>query len=183
MGATLTGKFKDYIHFQESLVPYMTNDIQCILRFAVLPPDTFSSYIQEPREAVTFNVNESIVHLKTNDDEYIIYVPTFEWHGPKIDLIVTNSPSAVIKQFDFKCCSNYIDMKNERLVITCPADTCLRCTDMNDTDRNNRVLNYFRKLADDSRYSSFLLQVFCANFSYSSLFQQLTSSASYLSNN
>ena len=51
-------------------------------------------------------------------------------------------------------------MKNERLVITCPADTCLRCTDMNDTDRNNCVMNYFRKLADDSRYSSFLLQVF-----------------------
>ena len=152
LGAILTGRFRDYCDFQRGLVPYMTNDILFVLRFVVLSPQEFSSYNNRSRdETVTFDIGESVIHLKTSDSQYVIYIPSRECHGPKIDIVVTKCPSVVIKQFDFQICSNYLDLKNATLVMTYPTSTCLRTTDMNTTDKNTSLLNYFMTLANNSR--------------------------------
>ena len=54
-------------------------------------------------------------------------MPSFDFSksDPRVDLIVTHSPSDVITQFDFEGCSSYLDMKTGKLVVPNPANTCL----------------------------------------------------------
>ena len=108
---------------------------------------------------MTMDVGNSVQHLITNSGQYVPYMPSLDFSKshPRVDLIVTHSPSDVILQFDFEGCSSYLDMKTGKLVVLNPANTCLRLTGMNDTDKNSRVLSYFLKLADKHRYYAFLL--------------------------
>ena len=165
LGAVLTGKFRNYIETQKGITPYMSNDIIYVLRFRIPEQDNliFSTRSRNPREAVTMHVGSSIHHLKTNTGQYVTYVPSFDFpkSDPRVDVIVAQHPFRVITQFDFEACSSYLDMKTGELVVPNPADTCLRLTRMNNTDKNSRILGYFLKLAGEHRYYAFLLPLLC----------------------
>ena len=165
LGAILTGKFRNYVDNQKGITPYMSDDIMYVLRFRILKQDEFifSTRTRNPREAVTVHVGNSIHHLMTNTGQYVTYMPSFDFpkSDPRVDLIVTHNPSIVITQFDFEACSSYLDMKTGKLVVPNPADTCLRLTGMNNTDKNSHILGYFLKLAGELRYYSFLLPLLC----------------------
>ena len=97
-------------------------------------------------------------------------------------MIVARHPFSVTTQFDFEACSSYLDMKTGKLVVPNPANTCLRLTGMNNTDRNSRLLGYFLKLAGEHRYYAFLLPLLCQPLTFFHfLFSELPSQVEIVS--
>ena len=97
-------------------------------------------------------MNKTNVDIKKANGEYIHYDSSrnnFELYS-RVDLVVTNLPIPVVKQFNLKTCY-YYDMKNNELLMTSPDNTCQRMTTINNTERNSHLVSYFWYLADGCR--------------------------------
>ena len=105
---------------------------------------------------MTIKVDDSIIHVKTLNDDYALFDSTFKDNHsyPRVDLVVTDVPASVVTQFDFTLCSNTYDMRTQQLFIGCPNLTFQRVTEMNRTERNRLVQAYVLELMIHFRYST-----------------------------
>ena len=135
--------------------PYWPDHILYVLKFAIVPQTDFNIGMRGTRHPIRVDVDGQTEALRNDENENPMSNSALQYIScySQVDLVVCHDPAQAAGQCDMQCCYNTYNYSTGALYMSRAYETLHQLSDLNNTDRNISLYNYYIELYRKARYS------------------------------